>query len=148
MRLLTAIGHQLSATREQLSTTRETGRKNNALFKTRFEDFKTERASLEEKIKTLEAQLTTLTEDRDKLKVQSNNDTAATAQQDAALRKELETIRAEKASLEKQLADERARSALAANSSQSDVVVCHFLSVYVAVLIIRGRLSLHRSATL
>ena len=126
---------QLNTTRETVNSLREQGRKNNAIFKRRMETTATEKEEMEAKVKDLEGQIAALTQERDGLQAQSSQDATANSHQDAALRQELEKLRGEKAALEKQLADEKAKPVVP-DQSQADLVVSlvFFLSTIVIEL--------------
>lgn len=115
---------QLEVARQTSEKLKEIGRKNNAIIKTRTENFTKDKGAWEGKLKDLEAQIATIRAERDALKTQSSADTTANSQQEVVLRQELESLRQAKAALEKELADERAsKSAMVSTQEGTELVV-------------------------
>ncbi len=77
-------------------------------------------ATYEAKVTELEGQITTLTTERDSLKIQVENQSSSGSSREQELTVQIDTLTAEKASLEKALADEKAKALVAAVPTPAD----------------------------
>ncbi|KAI0081625.1 hypothetical protein K474DRAFT_1635534 [Panus rudis PR-1116 ss-1] len=106
---------KIASTEASLHKSTDTGKKNNAIYKKRFEEFSRDREQFAAKVSELEEQIKALTAERDALLEKSNN-----SSREEELKQELENVRREKAELEKSLAEERAK---AGSSDQSALIL-------------------------
>ncbi|KAI0953616.1 hypothetical protein AcW1_007790 [Taiwanofungus camphoratus] len=86
---------------------KEIGQKNNQNARNRFAQLNSEKAQLNETIIQLQTQLQIATGERDELKAQPPTDTSVSSSKEQELSQQLESVLAEKAALEKLLADEK-----------------------------------------
>ena len=96
---------------------KHTGQENNARAKARFGKDATEITRLKQETTELQERVEALTKELEEVKTHSQEAAAVGASVDPALSQELEALRADKASLEKALADEQA--ALVVSSTQT-----------------------------
>ncbi|PIL22755.1 transporter [Ganoderma sinense ZZ0214-1] len=103
---------------EEMNTKlKHTGQENNSRAKARFNKDALEITKLKQESTELQERVDALTKELEEVKTHSQEAAAAGASVDPALTQELEALRADKASLEKALAEERA--ALMVNSAQT-----------------------------
>ncbi|OCH84090.1 hypothetical protein OBBRIDRAFT_808494 [Obba rivulosa] len=104
---------KITGLEESAQKLKEIGQKNNAQYRSRFATWTAQQTEMSATIEDLKTQLQTVTEEYDRLK-QAQSEAGSTSTSDAdkeALSQQLEVLRIEKTSLEKQLEAERAAHA-------------------------------------
>ncbi|CAL1712475.1 unnamed protein product [Somion occarium] len=86
--------------------------KNNQIFRNKLRAVEAEKNDLDQSVKRLEGEIQAVTAERDSLKVQTAGESARLSRE-AELDKQIQTLRVQKAELEKALADERAAKVVA-----------------------------------